>query len=163
MPASRDPEKRARQLANLRNAPAAPVGNQRTRRHGAYAEIAEERLEAKAREVFAALAADAPVREDDGGLPAADVAAVRLLADTLCRLDSIGEYLARRGWEGEDGRPRPVLEYEARLRSSALDVMRELGMTPRSRAALGYDLARLETASERVKAHIRARRENCGG
>jgi hypothetical protein len=65
------------------------------------------------------------VRAPDGALPAADGAVVKLLADTLCRLESIGDYLERRGWESEDGKPRPVLDLEARLRSRALDVMRE--------------------------------------
>jgi hypothetical protein len=120
MPLSHDPDRRAAQLANLRNAPAAPLGNRRRVSHGAFARIAPERLEAKALQVFEALAADAPVRADDGTLPAADVVAVRLLADAMCRLENIRQYLARKGWEGEDGRPRPVLEYEARLRSHVL-------------------------------------------
>jgi len=117
-PLSKDPSKRERQLANLKlgsGKGSAPPGNQRRRLHGAYGTVAPDLLDAATRQIFDALAADAPVREHDGGLPAADVPAVRLLADTLCRLDSIGEYLARRGWEGEDGKPRPVLEYEASL------------------------------------------------
>lgn len=142
-PLSTDPVKRSRQLANLQpGRGAAGTGNRRTVAHGAYAQIATERLDVKAREVFAALTVDAPVRADGGGLPAADVAVVRLLADALCRLDDIGGYLARRGWEGEDGKPRPVLDYEARLRAHSLDLMRELGMTPASRAKLGLDLIR---------------------
>jgi len=150
-PLSKDPSKRERQLANLKlgsGKGSAPPGNQRRRLHGAYGTVAPDLLDAATRQIFDALAADAPVREHDGGLPAADVPAVRLLADTLCRLDSIGEYLARRGWEGEDGKPRPVLEYEARLRSHALDMMRELGMTPASRAKLGLDLARARRTFE---------------
>ena len=43
-----------------------------TSSHGAYAEVARERLDAKAGEVFDALRADAPLRDLDGGLPAAD-------------------------------------------------------------------------------------------
>lgn len=128
--------------ANLRNAPAAPVGNQRARTHGAYAGVAAVALETKALAIFDALAVDAPVRADDGGLPREDTVAVRLLADTLCRLDAVGEYLARRGWQDDRGSPRPVLDLEMRLRSQALNLAIELGMTPRARAALGLDLAR---------------------
>jgi phage terminase small subunit len=119
--------------------------------------VAAEHLDAKAQAIFEALAADVPVRAEDGGLPAPDAPAIRLLADALCRLDSIAEYLARRGWEDESGRPRPVLDYEARLRGHALDLMRELGMTPAARAKLGLDLARLASPAERLDAHLEGR------
>jgi hypothetical protein len=125
--------------------------------HGAYAAIAAQRLDAKVAEVFAALAADVPVRAADGSLPGADAPAVRLLAEALCRLDSIGAYLTRRGWEDDDGRPRPVLDHEARLRAHALDLMRELGLTPAARAKLGLDLAKLASPAERLDAHIEGR------
>jgi plasmid stabilization system protein ParE len=141
MPTSKDPKKRAIQLANLRPAPPAPVGNDRPRTHGAYAAIAAERLDAKARAVFDALAADAPVR-DGGALPAADGVAVRLLADTLCRLDDVAEYLARRGWADAKGNPRAALHVETRLRSQAAELLDRLGMTPTARARLGLDLVR---------------------
>lgn len=142
MPLSRDPAKRERQLANLRPAPAAPVGNRRTESHGAYARIARGELEAKVAAVHDALTADAPVREGDGSLPAADGPAVRMLAEALCRLDRIAEYLERRGWEDNAGKPRPVLDYEARLRAHSLDLLKELGMTPASRAKLGLAVVR---------------------
>jgi hypothetical protein len=140
---SRDPAKRAAQLANLRTVP--PVGPGRPATHGAYASVAVDRLDAKARTIFDALALDAPLR-DRGSLPAADTVAVRLLADTLCRLDSIGEYLSAHGWQDEAGNPRSVLEIEARLRSQALEQLRELGMTPKARAALGLDVVRAGAA-----------------
>lgn len=147
MPLSNDQEARQRQLANLRRGGPLPSPDNAVS-HGAYKRIALPLLNAKARKITEALAADAPVRAQDGSLPAADMPAVRLLADTLCRLDSISAYLERRGWEGEDGKPRPVLDYEARLRSQALDVMKELGMTPASRAKLGLDLARTHRTLE---------------
>jgi phage terminase small subunit len=156
MPLSSDPKRRSRQLANLQpGGGAAGPGNGRAVTHGAYAALAPDRLDVKAREVFDALGADAPVRDGDGSLPAADVAAVRLLADVLCRLDDIGGYLSRRGWEGEDGKPRPVLDYEARLRGHALDLMRELGMTPASRAKLGLDLVRAKRTLDQEVADAR--------
>jgi phage terminase small subunit len=157
MPASRDPSKRAVQLANLRNAPAAPRGNRRTVTHGAYAALPAERVDGKVRQVADALAQDAPVRADDGGLPAADAVAVRQLAEALCRLDDIAEYLGRRGWEDDSGKPRPVLDYEGRLRSHVLDLLRELGMTPRARAALGLDLVRAASAGDQLDAHLAQR------
>ena len=135
-----------RSVANLRKggAPPAPSGNQRRRTHGAYAAIALDRLAAREADVYAALAADAPLRDADGGLPAADGALVRLAAEVLCRLDSVGNYLARRGLEDADGELRMnVLEIEGRLRREAADHLDALGCSPRSRARLGVDMARM--------------------
>ena len=98
------------------------------------------------------------MREGDGSLPAADGPAIRMAAEALVRLDRIGEFIERRGWEDESGKPRPVLEYEARLRGHAFDLLKELGMTPASRAKLGVDLARTAGAAEDAEA-ARAARE----
>jgi phage terminase small subunit len=143
MPLSGDPERRQAQLANLQpGRGSAGVRNRRAVSHAAYAALPAERIDQKVREVVEALTIDAPVRDHDGGLPAADAVAVRQLAEALCRLDDIAVYLVRRGWEDETGKPRPVLEYEARLRGHVLDLLRELGMTPASRARLGLDLVK---------------------
>lgn len=70
MPLSGDPDARARQLANLRpGARTAPPGNRRALSHGGYAAVTRDRLDTKVREVYDALAADAPLRDLDGGLP----------------------------------------------------------------------------------------------
>ena len=84
---------------------------------------------------------------------------VRQLADALCRLDDIGDYLQRRGWEDENGKARPALEVEGRLRGHVLDLLRELGMTPAARAKLGLDLVRAQSASERLADDLAASRE----
>src|SRR4051812_10862035 len=85
---SKDPAKRAAQLGNLGLTSAEP-GNRRAVTHGAYARVAAERLDAKVFEVFDALAEDAPLRDRDGALPAADTVAVRMLAEALCRLEDV--------------------------------------------------------------------------
>lgn len=146
MPLSRNPQRRAAQLANLKpGARTAPVGNVRALRHGAYATVARDRIDVKVREVFDALAADAPLRDRDGGLPAADGAAVRLAAEVLCRLDNVSDFLARRGIEDDKGELRTtVLDIEGRLRREAADHLDALGCTPRARARLGLDVARAE-------------------
>ncbi len=72
-------------------------GNRRAVTHGAYAKVAPERSDAKAREVFEALAADAPVRAVDGTLPPADSPVVSLLAQTLVRLDDLRAYIDEHG------------------------------------------------------------------
>ena len=122
----------------------APAGNQRRVTHGAYRQLLDSAdLDAAERRVFAALAEDAPVRGADGNLPAADAAAVRLLADVLVRLDGVRDFIRRRGIEDADGNLREtVLDLERRLRLEAADHSAALGMTPRARAALGLDLAR---------------------
>lgn len=142
---SSDPEKRAKQLANLvPGAGAAGPGNTRTLSHGAYAAIARERLDAKMREVFDALAGDAPLREADGSLPAADALVVELLAETLCRRENLRGHLADYGWRDQETKePRTaLLDLERRLRKEAATYADQLGMTPRSRARLGLDLVR---------------------
>lgn len=150
-PTSSDPRKRARQLANLRKAPPAPpTGNSRAMTHGAYAAVALSRLDSQAREIFEALAADAPLRDVTGGLPSHDGVAVRLLAEALCRLDDVSAYLARAGWADGKGRVRPAVEIEQRLRREVADHLDALGMTPRSRARLGLDLTRSYDLAEQM-------------
>jgi hypothetical protein len=130
-PLSRRPEARARQLANLQpGRAAAGPGNTRSLQHGAYRRISREQLDRKTREVFDALAADVPLK-DQGELPAPDALPVRLLAETLIPLEGIGAFLNRKGWEDDEGRVRPVVEIEMRLRNQALDLAESLGCTPR--------------------------------
>ncbi|MGA2164356.1 MAG: hypothetical protein ABSH36_07795 [Solirubrobacteraceae bacterium] len=157
MPLSARPAARARQLANLQpGAGAGDGGLARAKTHGAYARVAAADLEAQTRRIFDALAADAPVRADDGGLPREDTLAVAMLAEVLVRLRRVGDFLLRRGLEDEDGDLRPATDLELRLRGQALDLCRELGMTPKSRAALGVDLVRVATAGDRLQEHLAA-------
>lgn len=143
MPLSSDPEARRRQLANLRpGARTAPPGNTRALRHGGYAEIARERIEERVAELLDALAADAPLRDPSGELPAPDAAIVHLLATALCRLESVERYLSAHGYLTDTGDVRPAADLAARLRREAADYLDALGMTPRSRARLGLDLSR---------------------
>src|SRR3954447_15005984 len=140
---SRDPERRARQLQNLGQHPG------RRPLHGAYSQLAPERVDAKVAEVFAALAEDAPLRDRDGGLPAADTVAVRMLAEALCRLESVTVHLRDYGVLDQRTREvRPAVHVEAKLRREVADWLDALGMTPRAHAALGLDRTRtLDLAS----------------
>ena len=143
VPLSRDPQARGRQLANLVSAPSAPAGNRRARSHGGYAVVTARERDVKAREVFAALSADAPLRGPDGGLPSADTAVVSLFARCLVQLERVEEDMADHGWrDRKTGEARPVVDLARRLRAEALDYAESLGMTPRSRARLGLDLQR---------------------
>lgn len=155
MALSPDPRKRARQLQNLRRG--GRNGGGRPQVHGAYAVVARDRLEAKAVEVYDALSADAPLRNADGTLPAADAVLVRLLAECLCRLDTIAAHLRDHGILTADGEVRPVVEVEGRLRREAADHAEALGMSPRARAKIGMDLIRAEVAAQGVDADHAAR------
>lgn len=143
---SQDPARRHRQLANLKRG--GTIGPGRPPTHGAYAAVTAGELEAKTREIFDALAADAPVRAVDGGLPAHDTLAVRILAEVLVRRERVRVTELRRGLETPDGRLRGVVEYGLRLDGQALELAKELGMTPASRAKLGLDLARAHRTLE---------------
>lgn len=134
---------RRRQLANLQRGGGRPASHEHRPRllHGGYAQLAASRVDVKVREVFDALAGDAPLREG-GELPAADGALVRLAAEALTRLDTVSGYLAAHGILDEKGAPRPAAELEGRLRREAADYLDALGMTPRSRVRLGVDVQR---------------------
>lgn len=138
------PGKHPNTLKNLKRLPSAEPGNRRAMIHGATENPHRERLEKKAKEVYDALAGDAPVRAHDGSLPRHDSAMVTLLATTLCRLENVGTYLADYGWkDAQTKQPRHhVLGLEAKLRKEAAEYLDALGMTPKSRARLGVDLVR---------------------
>jgi hypothetical protein len=130
-------------LANLQPGSGAPPGNSRALSHGGYAAIARERLDTRVREVFEALSADAPLRGHDGELPAADVVVVQNMAEAMCRRDDVRDNIRDYGlFDQKTGDLRPALDLERRLRREILKYADALGMTPRSRAALGLDLAR---------------------
>lgn len=123
-------------------------GNRLAVKHGAHAEVLPSRLDAKAAAIAAELAADAPVRGADGGLPAHDREAVRQLARCLVRLDDVGAYLDEHGPLDRRGRERSACKAERRLRGEAARWLAVLGMTPTSRAKLGLDLARTVSVAE---------------
>lgn len=131
-------------LANLRSAPAAPAGNSRHRTHGGYAALVPARVDLKQRELLDALAQDAPLRDTDGGLPRHDTVAVLMLAKALLRLEDVETFLTLRGVVDDKGRERPAVDLERRLRLEVADALDALGMTPRSRARLGLDVARAQ-------------------
>jgi hypothetical protein len=122
--------------------PPAPKGNRRGLRHGAHAQVLPARLDAVTAAIAAQIAADAPVRAPSGELPAHDREVVVQLARCLCRLDDVGRWLDEHGSLDRRGKVRSAALWERRLRGEALRYLDALGMTPRSRAKLGLDLAR---------------------
>jgi hypothetical protein len=104
------------------------------------------------REVFDAVSADVPVLAADGGLPAHDTIVVRQLAELLVRRERVRESELRHGIEGKGGKLRGVVEFGLRLDGQILRLCEQLGMTPVSRARLGLDLVRAQSASDRMLA-----------
>ena len=95
---SKDPAARGRSIANLRRGGQTPDGSQRVT-HGAFRRVVDAGdRDAKARTIFDALAADAPLRDPSGELPAADAVTVKLLADALVRLDDSRTTCAGAAW-----------------------------------------------------------------
>ena len=125
--------------------------------HGAYAVIARAELAEREREIFDALAADAPLRGPDGELPAADALPVRLLAEALIRLDRVRAHIRDHGMLDAEGEVRPVVELEGKLRREAFDYAEAMAMTPRARGRLGLELARTATSAEEAEAARAAR------
>jgi len=147
MALSGDPAARGRQLANRQGFPPAPVGNDRGATHGGYATHKTLPVDSLAAELYELLELEPPLRDGDGALPAQDSVAVELLATCLARLRRIGEWLEENDVFDKRGRPRSVLELERRLRAEARDHMRDLGLTPRARVAIGISLQRGREAS----------------
>jgi hypothetical protein len=65
-----------------------------------------------------------------------------MLATVECRLEDVGAWLDEHGSLDKRGKPRSAADKERRLQSHALRLMKELGMTPASRAKLGLNLAK---------------------
>lgn len=134
---------RAASLANLRPGQGRPAhGNTRAVKHNAYGRLDQGRFAAKRAEVTELLAADAPLRDAEGNLPRHDELSVSLLAETLVRLQGVRAYLDLHGLLTERGEERPAVAIEDRLIARAFGYAEALGLTPRSRAKLGLDVAR---------------------
>jgi hypothetical protein len=94
-------------------------------------------------EILDRLAASAPVRGPEGGLPAADEATVELAARALARHRSVDNWLAAHGvLDEKSGEPKKAVWYAERSARTADGLLAKLGMNPKDRAALGLDIAR---------------------
>jgi hypothetical protein len=85
---------------------------------------------------FDALRSDAP--QTDG-----PVWLVVLLAEAWVHWEDVRAYRREYGWQDQEtGQPRPRADLERRLRSEIADYIDALGLSPRSAARLGLDVAR---------------------
>jgi hypothetical protein len=97
-------------------------------------------------EIEEALAGDLPVRDADGGVPAADAVAVELAAVQLLTVRRATAYLALHGDTDPAGNLRPELELLGRATERALRALDRLGMSPQARARLGLTVASMGRA-----------------
>lgn len=151
-PLSKDPDKRARQLANLRPAPPAPLGHTRTLIHGGRAEALYRDVDAETHELIDALGDTAPVRDPDGSVPAADAAMLEVAARLLRRYRRVSGWLDLHGRISEAGEVKPAADLELRIERALAAALDALGMTPTSRAKLGLDLQRTAASAEELEA-----------
>jgi hypothetical protein len=149
VPLSSDEAKRARQLANLPNlrgeatattwapgASAALVHGLRSRQPPSVV------LDPLVREIEDALGADLPLQAQGGGVPGADRFAVELAAIALLRVRRVSAYLDLHGDTDARGNLRKELEGLGKAVEHAAKMLDRLGCSPRSRVALGIDVAR---------------------
>lgn len=144
MPLSKDPEKRRRQLENLKPGGGAwPKGATVHLKHGLRTrQPARIVLDPIASEIEDTLAADLPLRGPDGQVPAPDRYMVELAALALLRVRRVSAYLELHGDTDGQGHLRPELDGLGKAIEHAARLLDRLGCSPRARAALGVDLAR---------------------
>jgi hypothetical protein len=139
-------------MQNLRRPAGAQKGQQLALRNGSRAKLPVGNIKRARLEIQEALAAAAPLRDKDGGLPIADRAAVEIVAAGLARQRYMEEYLERVTPFTNGFHLRYTLVRELRrTEKQLLAALHELGMTPRGRAALGLDVARTGAALQTIK------------
>ena len=83
-----------------------------------------------------------PVRGANGEPPVYDLALCELAARELARIRQIDAWLDVHGLFGRGPKLRPAVEYRLKAAKLLAELLDRLGMTPRSRAQLGLDLAK---------------------
>lgn len=130
-------------LANLIPGGAtAPIGNLRALKYGGRSVVAMTPTDDDLLEIIDALAATAPVRDQDGRLPATDEAAVEIAARALKRWRSVVTWHDMHGRIDDKGNERSSARYELDAERQLMRALDALGMSPAARARLGVDLAR---------------------
>jgi hypothetical protein len=138
-------------MKNLRNGKGAQTGEQIALRNGSRSRLPVGDIKGSREAIEEALADAAPLRDADGGLPKHDAVAVEVVAAALARYRYMQEALERLTPFTNGGRLRFTLIRELRRTEKQLmSELHELGLTPRGRAALGFDLARTSSEMQKV-------------
>lgn len=143
-PLSDDPEKRERQLQNLKPGAGAWQPGKATNLKSGWRTRRPDRvlLGEAAAEIVAALEDQVPLRGADGEMLPAFTTAVEAAALSLITVKRILGFLMNKGWEDERGRMRPEVEHLERANVRLFGMLDRLGATPTAYARLGYDTAR---------------------
>ena len=152
---SSDPESRKRQLANLKrgNNPTPPGQPPARLIHGGRSELLFRDVESEVTELMEALGETVPVRDPDGSIPAADMAAVEYAARALKRYRHLSAWCDAHGRiEEKTGAVKSAADYELQAERSLANALEALGMTPTSRAKLGLDLQRTAASADELEA-----------
>jgi hypothetical protein len=161
VPLSSDPERRERQLANLKRGanPVTPKGEPSTAlNHGGRSKLLYRDVGAEVYELMDALGEAVPVRNADGSVPAADIAAIEYAARALKRYRHLSTWCDAHGRiEEKTGDVKSAAQYELQAERSLAAALDALGMTPTSRAKLGLDLQRTAASAEELEAARTAR------
>jgi aminoglycoside phosphotransferase (APT) family kinase protein len=151
VPLSRDPERRANSLANLRRGgETRSAGNRHAQAHGGYITPREDELAEMIEQIEQIL----PVRQE-GAPPPADRFMVEELAKALTQDAAITRWLTGTALQARN--PARVERAQDRRRALSRDIvsmLRELGLTPRSRLAMGVDVVRGMSAGEALQAYL---------
>jgi P27 family predicted phage terminase small subunit len=111
-------------------------------KHGARSRLPAPVDEADLAEVRDAIAAAAPVRDATGDLPAADQAAVEMVARALKRYRQVNQWCEMHGrFEERTGKQKPAATYELQAEAALARALDAVGMTPMARSKLGLNLA----------------------
>ncbi len=145
----------------------APLGNQLRTTHGCYSTL---RLAPRAREIRADLERRLPLRSD------ADSAALDLLSMCLAQIERTGLIIGALQVEEteavRDGRKidPAIASTLQRLQQDwrgwigrAQKLLDDLGLSPRSRVSLGFQVAQTENALQALDEHLRTKREAPNG
>lgn len=151
-PLSDDPERRARQLANLRPGAGAWQPGKATNIKSGWRTRRPERvlLGEAFGEIVGALEDQVPLRGDDGEMLPAFTTAVEAAALQLIIVRRILGFLQTHGWEDERKRMRPEVDRLQGANERLSRAMDRLGATPTSYARLGFDVARGQSLAEQM-------------
>ena len=116
--------------------------NTRSLKHGGVAILAMTPTDQDLTEIIDAITATAPVRDQDGGLPPTDQAAVEIAARALKRYRSVSTWHDLHGRIDDKGNERSSARFELDAERALMRALDALGMSPAARARLGVDLAR---------------------
>ncbi len=111
----------------------------RSRRPGPLA------LDPIAEEIRQAIAADLPLKDGSGDVPAPDRFMVELAAIALLRVRRCAAFLELHGDSDDRGNLRPEFDQFGKAVEQAARLLDRLGCSPVARARLGVDLGRMQT------------------